>query len=472
MRKTRYGHKVYPLTAAQKFHFFYLDTCPKKAVVNIGISVVLQTDLDWNVLKESILKACGRCESMRLRLMQDSDGTWYQYIVNPEEDRAQRDVEFRDFTEGTEQEADLIMREWTFMPFDHHDRPLNRIVMIRLPGGWNGLYLLVDHLTMDAQALICFLKDVIELYCSTLYENVEAPKEMSSYIEQLQRDLAYEQGCRAKDRDTQYFHRLIDSSEPIYNGVMGTGKLEEARRKYGDPDLRSAHNVSDSVDAKLDSFHLETEPSSQLKKFCEENHVSLTCLLLMGLRTYFQKMNGSDDVSVNTAIARRATLKEKKCGGTRIHSFPFRTVIPQDATFLEGVYEIRDLQNQYFRHANYDPVDYFAYRRKVYPLKADELTYEPISLTYQPLSLKDKELEKLGDIKYRTKWYQNGATTQAVYLTVMHCPEDDGLDFNFEHQIRAISRQELEYFYYYLCRIMFRGAENPEMSIRDIIKMV
>ena len=32
----------------------------------------------------------------------------------------------------------------------------------------------------------------------------------------------------------------------------------------------------------------------------------------MGLRTYFQKMNGQEDVSINNAIARRATLKEKK----------------------------------------------------------------------------------------------------------------------------------------------------------------
>ncbi len=73
--------------------------------------------------------------------------------------------------------------------------------------------------------------------------------------------------------------------------------------------------------------------------FCEEYHVSLVCLLLMGLRTYFQKMNGNDDVSINTAIARRATLKEKKSGGTRIHSFPFRTVIGLDKTFLEGSFD-------------------------------------------------------------------------------------------------------------------------------------
>ena len=38
-------------------------------------------------------------------------------------------------------------------------------------------------------------------------------------------------------------------------------------------------------------------------EFCEKYHVSMTCLLLMGIRTYFQKMNGFDDVSINSAIA-------------------------------------------------------------------------------------------------------------------------------------------------------------------------
>lgn len=205
--------------------------------------------------------------------------------------------------------------------------------------------------------------------------------------------------------------------------------------------------------------------------FCEKYHVSLVCLLLMGLRTYFQKMNGNEDVSINTAIARRATLLEKKSGGTRIHSFPFRTIFSEDKTFLEGIYEIRDKQNEMFRHANYDPVAYFAYRSQLYP-NQNGGTYEPMSLTYQPMTLKEKGLDQLGDIRYKTKWYPNGATTQAMYLTVMHRPEDNGLDFNFEHQIKAVSKEQLEYLYYYLCRIMFKGVENPDLPIGDIIKLV
>ena len=346
MMRTRKGYPVYPLTAAQKFHLFYQSFCPKKEVLNIGTSLTIEVELDFELLKQCIYKAYERCESMRLRFAHDKEGTYYQFV---------------DFSEGTMEEAEKTMRAWTAVPFKRDDSPMNRIVMIKMPEGYNGIYFLADHMTMDAQSLICFMKDIIELYCSTQYEGVEPPKEMASYIEQLKKDLAYEAGCRAKQRDEEFFKNLIAESEPIFNGIDGTRLLDEVRDRYQNPEERAVVDVSDSVDSELDIFHLEEEPTKRLMDFCEKYHVSLACLLLMGLRTYFQKENGNDDVSINTTVARRATLSEKRCGGTRIHCFPFRTVVEKGDTFMEGLKKIRDGQNRIFRHANYDPTAYYAY---------------------------------------------------------------------------------------------------------------
>ena len=467
MMRKRKGYPVYPLTNAQKFHLYYQSFCPKKEVVNIGVSLTIGMELDLDVLKESIYKAYERCDSMRLRFAKDKEGNWYQYVVAKEE----REIEYVDFTGKTMEEANAIMTGWTQKPFKQIDSPMNRIVIIKTPDGFMGTYNLVDHMTMDAQSLIYFMTDVIELYCHAKFEGVPYPKDMASYVEQLQKDLAYEAGCKAKDRDAEFFQKIIEESEPIYNGITGPQKLQLERERCGDPELRAAVNSSRGVDSALDIFHLEAEPTERLMKFCEEQHISLTVLLLMGLHTYFHKMNGNDDVSINTAIARRATLKEKKSGGTRIHSFPFRVILAKEKTFLEGIQEIRDKQNEYFRHANYNPTDYFAYRGKTYP-HAPGQTYEPMSLTYQPLSMRKNDLAKAGGIQYKTKWYPNGATTQAMYLTVMHRTDDNGLDFNFEHQVASVSKKELEYMYYYLCKIMFKGIENPNLTIGDIINLV
>lgn len=345
---------------------------------------------------------------------------------------------------------------------------MNRVVMIKTPDGCQGLYVLGDHMLMDAQSLICFLRDVIELYCNVKFE-YPYPLDMRSFTEQLEKDLAYEAGSKAQARDREYFQKLIETSEPIFNGIEGPGQLEEARKKF--PGTRAAFSATAQVDSALDIFHLEEEPTQRLMRFCEEQHVSLQCLLIMGIRTYLQKMNDNDDVSINVAYARRATLLEKKSGGTRIHSFPFRTILSKDQTFMEGILAIRNGQNEVFRHTNFNPVEYFAYRSKTYNTPQGA-TYEPLALTYQPMTLKEKGLDQLGDIRYKTKWYPNGATVQAMYLTVMHRPDDNGLDFNFEHQVAAVSRETLERFYYYMCKIMFKGTENPNLKIGDIIKLI
>ena len=76
------------------------------------------------------------------------------------------------------------------------------------------------------------------------------------------------------------------------------------------------------------------------------------------------------------------------------------------------------------------------------------------------------------EIDYKTDWYSNGVCSHALYLTVMHRGNDNGLDFNFEYQTGRIGYGQLEYLYYYLCKILFVGIENPNLSINEIISRV
>lgn len=467
--KTRKGYKTYPLTVAQKFHFYYQDFCPKKEVLNIATSLTIQIDIDWDRLRGAIYQACDRCECTRVRFVHDKkEDTWYQYIVEKED----REIEFVDFTGQTMEEAEATMKSWARVPFPRDESPMFKITLIKTPDGFCGVFFLVDHMIMDAQSLIAFLTDVITIYCHETYENVDMPGPMPSYIEQIKRDLEYENGSKAQKRDREYFYGLIEESEPIFNGIGGPELLKAQRKLHKNPKLRAAINVSDSVDSGLVTFHLEAEPTERLMRFCDGNHVSLATLIMTGLRTYFQKFNDNDDVSINTAVARRATLKEKKSGGTRIHSFPIRTIIPRDTAFGDALKILTDKYNELYRHANFDPVEYFHHRFATYPNVPRGATYEPMSFTYQPLTRADRGIEKAEGVAYKTKWYENGATTQAMYLTVMHRIDDNGLDFSFEHQVKAVTPEELEKLYYYLCRIIFRGVENPDFTIGEIIDYV
>ena len=463
--KTRNGKKVYPLTSAQKLHYYSMKYCPKKQVLNIGSGLTIQVELQRDLLEQCIKEAVSRCEALRVQFAEDKDGNVYQYVTDEV-----AEIKHFNFAHWQEEHAHDKMTEWTSTPFEMYDSPMYEIVMIEMPDNFYGMYAKVNHLVMDAQSLIVFFKDVIELYSSKVYEEVPFPKEMASYLKQLEKDLEYEAGSKSSQKDREFFEQLITSSEPIFTDIHGKGKLEAERKRTGNPNQRAAINTSDNVDANLANFHLEKEPAQRMAKFCEENHVSMTCLLLMGLRTYLQKENEVDDISVSTTIARRATLLEKRCGGTRIHSFPFRTIVSKEDTFLEGVFKIRDMQNQYFRHANYSPSEYYAFRKEHYNLENGQ-TYEAMALTYQPLSMKYEGpgLDQLGDIEYKVRRYSNSACAHTLYLTVSHTP-DGGLDFCFEHQTGVVTYEKLQEVYFYLCRIMFYGIEDCSRTVGEVIE--
>ncbi|MCH5184904.1 MAG: peptide synthetase [Oscillospiraceae bacterium] len=460
--------KIYPLTTSQKLMLYTYQVCSKKEVLNIGTFLEIKYDIDKDVLAKAISKACERNESTRIRFVKgEKEGEIGQYIAA----KSRKKAEYYDFSQRSREDIDRDLHAWTSTPFKLYNTPMNRIVMLSMPEGFFGIYLLVSHLTMDAQALILFLRDVIEIYCSMMYEEVEFPKETASYIEQLEKDLAYEAGNAASARDEKFFDELIKESEPIFCAAEGISKIRAERAKYG-AQTRAVTNVSSDMSAAIKVFSLEKEPSDKLMKFCEDYKVSMAALLMMGLRTYFQKFNYVDDVSVQMAIARRATLKEKRSGGTRIHPFPCRTIIGRDKSFLEGLEIMKEKQSQLFRHANYNPVKFLDDRAKYYNLKPGQ-AYEPMSLTYQPLTLKDdNSLSLISDIEYRTRWYSNGAAAQILYLTVMHRPFDNGLDFNFEYQPSGISEEKLEYLYYYVCRILFEALKDPERPIGEILDNV
>lgn len=458
--------KCYPLAAAQRMHNYTVKYCPCHQVLNIGTGLYVQQDVDFNLLKQAIYKAYERFESMRLRFYEDSDGTVYQYIV-PTEDR---DIPLRDFSNWREEAAHDEMRKWTAVPFKRYNSPMNQIVMIKLPNGYNGIYMKVDHMTMDSSSIIGFNRDVLELYCNLKY-GTDMPKDMTSYIKQLEKDLEYENDSAAKKRDEEFWEKEIARDEPMYTDFTGMGRLITQRRETGNPDLRSAIITSNTLEAAISVYHLEKEPTERLMKFCTDNNVPMTSLLLMGLRTVLSQFNDNEkDVSVKTNVARRGTVLEKRSGGSRIHFFPLRTILEPEMTFLEGVRTIQSEQNRIFRHSNYDPIELTMKRSKYWKLRPGA-SYESISLTYQPLTVQ-QDTPEMPDIAYKSMWYSNGVAAQPLYLTIMHRPEDNGLNFNFEYKKDVVTEEEMEYLYYYICRVLFRGIEDKDRTIGEILEMI
>ncbi|MBP3889517.1 MAG: peptide synthetase [Cellulosilyticum sp.] len=464
--KIQEGKELYPLTAAQRVFFYTLQACPHKQVLNIGTSMLLNNDIDFEYLKQAIKQTYERNEALRIQITQDEEGRVYQYVAPFEE----KEIEYVDLSDKSEEEIDNIFTEWTAIPLDKYDEPLNRMVMVNTPSNYRGIYFVINHMTLDSSGIFATMTDLIEIYCSLKY-GLDYPKEMQSYIKALKKDLAYEQDSPQRQKDAKYWHEYYMASEPIFTDINGPVRLETTRKEMNNPNLRAARMIPQDSVAQHKVFHLETEPTAELISYCERNKLPMVCLLLMGIRTYLSKENNFEkDVTIKSTVARRGTVLEKKSGGTRVHFFPCRTIVEENQTFKEGIKVIQKAQNEIFRHSNYDPVQLLRDIQELYGY-APGFTHECMSLTYQPLSMRGKD-ERLNDIDYKCKWYPNGVAGQALYLTVMHSPVDQGLDFYFEYQPSMYSEKQLQDMYYYMCKIIFQGVQHEEKTVGEIMRTV
>ena len=149
--------------------------------------------------------------------------------------------------------------------------------------------------------------------------------------------------------------------------------------------------------------------------------------------------------------------------------FPCRTVIPADTEFMAAAYEIQNVQNRIYMHSNYDPALIQEEIRKRYHTP-EHTTYESCYLTYQPMPVK-VDNPHLANVPQHSKWFANGAATKKVYLTVSHT-DNGGMNFSFHYQTAHLEEHDMELFYYYLMRILFKGIAEPDMSIGEIMEQI
>lgn len=215
---------------------------------------------------------------------------------------------------------------------------------------------------------------------------------------------------------------------------------------------------------------MEPEPTRNLIAFCMNHQLSMTNLLLLGIRTYLSKVNdGQEDITIENFISRRSTHDEWTSGGSRTIMFPCRTVIPADMDFLAAAYEIQNVQNRIYMHSNYDPALIWEELRKRYHTP-ENTTYESCYLTYQPMPVK-MDNPHLVNIPQHSKWFANGAATKKMYLTVSHTGSGE-MNFSFHYQTAHLQEHDMELLYYYMMRILFKGIAEPDMTIGEIMEQI
>ncbi len=459
--------KEYPLTAAQNMHYRWIKEYKTQQVSGVSIIASLKAELDFGLLKKCIQLEIERYGCLRLRFTKpDKKGEIKQYIV----DKDTRDIPIKDLTGMTLAEADDLMQQWAYQTLDGDDIPMCEIYMMKLPDGYNGFFIHMDHRLIDSCGLVVMVNDLMQLYTHYRF-GTDYPQDLADFEEVLESDLKKANSEKRFAKDKKFWDDQLDElGEPLYSDIQGPSVLEAARKKHKNKKLRAADIERKNLFVAVKDYVLEPEPTKWLAHFCMNHQLSMTNLLLLGIRTYLSKVNnGQEDITIQNFISRRSTHKEWTSGGSRTIMFPCRTVISPDTDFLSAAYEIQNVQNRIYMHSNYDPALIMEEMKKRYNTP-DDTTYESCYLTYQPMPVR-VDNPFLKEMQMHSKWFANGAATKKMYLTVSHT-ENGGTNFSFHYQTACLTEKDMELLYYYMMRILFKGIAEPDMTIGEIMAQV
>lgn len=461
--------EAYPLTQAQRLMYFVFNSYGKNpAVLNIGTGCYWKGDFDKDVLEEALYESIERFDCMRLRFSPDRQFGLVQYLA----DSADIKIEEVDHSSLTEEESFKILKDWTKAGVDLMEKPLNTIKIMHLPDGYNGFYAKFHHLAFDGYSSRMFLADAMAIYVSKK-NGAPYPKPLKPYLEAMKKELQYLDSDERKE-DRAYFMKLFsESSEPIFNDYLLDNRLKKAREEENDPNRRYILLFDgEHPESRTLSYNVSAEDTAKVINMCKERGLSVPCVLMLGLRTALSAFNDNqDDVSFKFMINRRGTLAEKKSGGNRWQFFTLRTIVPESLSFAEAAKNVEDEQNEVFRHSSFDTLEMYQLKHMAMKMQCLEQTYDSMSFSYhapQEIAFPSEEIKKTA----KGLWYNNDYSAQNLYLTVKHRLNDNGFEFIFEYRISENPKEDLKVFYDKLISAVMLGAENPDMTIKEILDKI
>lgn len=459
--------KAYPLTGSQNMMYLMsLKYGSGYPVNNIGCGYYWNGDYDKGEMKAAIYEAIRRCDTMRLRFVMGKKLQLHQYVT----EKSQLIIDEWDCSDMTVEEAQEKLTAYSRSNIPMFNCEIHKIVLIRFKDGYHGIFMRIHHLAMDAYSIKVFINDIIEIYKHRT-QGTAYPKPMRMYIPVLEKELSYEDSRQCEIDKQYWFDSLAKASEPIFTDFMLESRLKAQQLKK--PNQRFADIHSGLPDADTIRFSMSTEDSEKLLRLCTERNLSIFSIVSMGVRTALSCFNDNqEDVSFKMIINRRGTISEKKSGGLRINFLPMRSIIRPEMTFTEGVNIISQVQNEMYLHSSLSFLKMLKERHKSMSKDAKfDSTYDSFGLSYQPMmkmTAINEEMEKTA----KSIWYNNGAIMIPLYVTVCHRANDGGFDFVFEYRREQKAEYDLTVLYSKIEKALLIGAENPDITVSEILKNI
>lgn len=425
-----------------------------RAVLNLPTRIDLESEIDEEKILSAMRLSVTRLPFCTIRLHELEDGTFLQYYCKDEPEG----IEVVDMSESTEEEVDSYILKMASTPFDNNcnDSQLYNYKLIRTPGGKHTIFFCGYHVIMDTFGVMHVITYFDKAY-DALINGKELPEPGIGIEKHIEQSWEYKKSEKEK-KDIAWWCEQF-ATEPHFASMNPKGSPEYIEGKnYGHaqtlPQFRACsmpRRIPAETVAKINEASLSLNVSPQL-------------YYMLALRTFLAGNSGSNDVTIATTGARRATLMQKNCGMTLAHMVSWRSIIEDDITVKDALLKLSVIQKDLYRHISVDMADYTSVVWKKFNVPEASI-YKSVVFTYQPYFNVENT-----SLKFKATHVNVGITPYPLYLNLM--PQDASGDLwaDYIYAVGYLMPENLERFHAFMLKFVNSAVDCPEKTIAETTK--
>ena len=425
------------LTNAQKSIWVTEQYYRGSSINNICGSAVIQEEVDFDKLEESIKLVCKKHDNFWLEFKL-VDGEVKQVLS--ERKKIQIDTVNIAGQNDLENEINKISRT----TFKLENSKLFKFYIFKFKDGKGAFVLNIHHLISDAWTLALICNEIIKTY-SALKQNKEIQeKAIYSYIDYIKSEKEYQKSEKF-EKDKKYWEERFQNIPEV---ATIPGSIKEK-------------NDTNNPDGERKQYQIEKKDIAKIKEYCKENRISLYNFFMAVYAIYIGEISGLDEFVIGTPILNRTNFKEKKAAGMFINMAPFKINMDEKIGFQKFVKNIATDSMDMLKHQKY------SYQALIENLRKRDKNIPNlynILLSYQITNAQQTE----EDIKYKTEWTFNGCCAEDIDIQIYDLNDTGSLNVAYDYKTSKYAEKDIEAIHKRILNIINQVIGTKNILLKDI----
>ena len=426
---------LFDLTNPQKSIWYTEQYFKNTSVNNIGGTIIIKDNLNFELLKKSIYEYVKTNDSFLIRLCFDEKGDIKQYIGEFSPFVIDY-VSFSSLENLAKFEKQDCEKSFTML-----DSNLFRFTMFSLPDSTGGVVLTVHHIISDAQTVNQVAPKLMDFY-SHFLNNTYPDVLQTSYVDYINSENKYFSSKKYID-DKSFWENLFE--KPFSSASLSTNSIDSASL----------------CSSSRECFSISKEEMEQINQYCKSINISCYHFFMSVFSLYIGKVTNEKNFVIGTPILNRTNFKEKNTAGMFISTVPFLINLEENLLFTDFASKISVETLSIFRHQKYPYQSILEYVRKQDPSLPNLYN---IMISYQI----NKSNGSINDIPYTTRWTHSNTNMDELDIHLFDINDTGELSIAYDYQLSKYKQKNIINLHKRILLIISQIINNPDILTNQI----